>query len=99
MSSYDQGRIYYYLGRYQEAYAALEKARSEGSGGVEAYLYLGRAYEATGDYNYAATVYNSYIAQDTTEAEVYNQLGLCELKLGDYQGGPYSLSGRPCGRE
>ena len=85
MSSYDQGRIYYYLGRYQEAYAALEKARSEGSGGVEAYLYLGRAYEATGDYNYAATVYNSYIAQDTTEAEVYNQLGLCELKLGDYQ--------------
>ncbi|MGN0402159.1 MAG: tetratricopeptide repeat protein [Acetatifactor sp.] len=83
MSKYSIGRIYYYLGEYQKATLALEEARDEG--GVESYLYLGRAYEATGDYNYAASVYNSYLAKYEGNAEVYNQLGLCQTQLGDYQ--------------
>ena len=83
MSAFDKGRIYFYLEQYQNAYMALEEARSTGS--AEAYLYLGRAYEATGDYNYAANVYNSYLAQKTDSAEIYNQLGLCELQRGEYQ--------------
>ncbi len=83
MNAYDSGRIYYYLGEYQKAYLALEEARSKG--GAESYLYLGKAYEATGDYNYAASVYNSYIGKEGGNAEVYNQLGLCELKKQDYQ--------------
>lgn len=83
MSKYYIGRIYYYLGEYQKATLALEEARDEG--GVESYLYLGRAYEATGDYNYAASVYNSYLAKYEGNAEVYNQLGLCQTYLGDYQ--------------
>ncbi len=83
MSAFDKGRIYFYLEQYQNAYTALEEARS--TGGAEAYLYLGRAYEATGDYNYAANVYNAYLAQKTDSAEIYNQLGLCELKRGEYQ--------------
>lgn len=83
MTAYDRGRIYYYLGEYQNAYMALEEARS--GGGSEAYLYLGRAYEATGDYNYAANVYNAYLAQSPGNAEIYNQLGLCELQKGEYQ--------------
>lgn len=83
MSAFDKGRMYYYLGEYQQAYTALEEARD--SGGAEAYLYLGRAYEATGDYNYAATVYNAYLARDTSNAEIYNQLGLCEMAKGDYE--------------
>jgi len=83
MKAYDTGRIYYYMGEYQKAYMALEEARTEGQ--AESYLYLGKAYEATGDYNYASTVYKDYLSKDTGNAEVYNQLGLCELAKKDYQ--------------
>lgn len=83
MDTYITGRIYYYLGEYQKAYLALEEAKDKG--GVDSYLYLGRAYEATGDYNYASNVYNSYLAKYDGNAEIYNQLGLCELTKGEYQ--------------
>ncbi|MBQ8823240.1 MAG: tetratricopeptide repeat protein [Lachnospiraceae bacterium] len=82
MSAYDKGRMYYYMGDYNSAYAALEKAREEGH--VDAYLFLGRAYEATGDYNYASTVYNSYLEKVEEDAGVYNQLGLCEMRKENY---------------
>ncbi len=82
MSNFDKGRMYYYLGEYQKAYIALEEAKTEG--GVEAYLYLGMAYESTGDYNYAASVYNSYLTKQSDDARIYNQLGLCEMKKGEY---------------
>jgi len=82
MRAYDKGRIYYYLGEYQKAYIALEEARKDG--GAEGALYLGKAYEATGDYNYASSVYNNYLAKDAGNAEIYNQLGLCELKKNNY---------------
>ena len=83
MDSYVIGRIYYYLGEYQKACIALEEAREKG--GVRSYLYLGRSYEATGDYNYAASVYNSYLAKYDGNAELYNQLGLCEMAKGEYK--------------
>lgn len=83
MSNYDKGRMYFYMGDYPKAYVALEDAKAEG--GVEAYLYLGRAYETTGDYNYASNVYNSYLAKEGEDARIYNQLGLCEMKKGEYQ--------------
>lgn len=83
MTVYDKGRIYFYMGEYQKAALALEEAREKG--GAESYLYLGKAYEATGEYNYAANVYNSYIAKDSKNASVYNQLGLCEMARQDYR--------------
>lgn len=83
MDNYVMGRIYYYLGEYERAYLALEEAKEKG--GEKSYLYLGRAYEATGDYNYAANVYNSYLSSNDGSAELYNQLGLCEMMRGDYQ--------------
>lgn len=83
MDKYVIGRIYYYLGDYQNAYIALEEAKEEG--GARSYLYLGRAYEATGDYNYAVNVYNSYLNKNEGNAEMYNQLGLCEMTRGEYQ--------------
>lgn len=82
MKAYDKGRIYYYMGEYQKAYLALEEARENGN--AESYLYLGKAYEATGDYNYASSVYSSYLSKDSGNAEVYNQLGLCEMAKQDY---------------
>ncbi len=83
MDNYVIGRIYYYLGEYQKACLALEEAREKG--GAESYLYLGRSYEATGDYNYASSVYNSYLAKYEGNAEMYNQLGLCEMAKGEYK--------------
>jgi len=83
MGAYDKGRIYYYLGEYQKAYLELEDAKEKG--GAEAYLYLGRAYEATGDYNYASSVYNAYLNNNPNDAQLYNQLGLCEMNKGEYQ--------------
>ena len=76
------GKIYYYLGDYQNAYIALEEARAEGI--QESFLYLGKAYEATGDYNYAVNVYTSYLGKYEGNAQVYNQLGLCEMTRGEY---------------
>ena len=83
LDTYDSGRIYYYLGDYQKAYLALEEAK--GKGGVDSYLYLGKAYAATGDYNYASSVYSNYLSKQGPDAEIYNQLGLCELEKKDYQ--------------
>lgn len=82
MSNFIKGRMYFYMGEYQKAYVALEDAKKDG--GVEAYLYLGKAYEITGDYNYASSVYNSYLAKEGDDARIYNQLGLCEMKKGEY---------------
>ena len=83
MNNYDMGRMYYYLGEYEQSYMILEKAKAKGD--ASTYLYLGKAYEATGDYNYASSVYNSWLAKDTGNAEIYNQLGLCEMQKGNYQ--------------
>lgn len=82
MSKYVSGRIYYYLGEYQKAYVDLEASKEKG--GLESYLYLGRAYEATGDYNYAINIYNSYLNKNEGSAEMYNQLGLCQMTKGEY---------------
>ncbi len=83
LKDYDKGRICYYLKDYVQACNYLEKSKDTGT--AEAYLYLGKAYEATGDYNYAASVYTGFITKDAGNAEVYNQLGLCRMKQGEYE--------------
>lgn len=82
MDPFVMGRIYYYLGDFQKASIALEEAKEKGGEG--SYLYLGLAYEAIQDYNYAASVYNSYLGKYEGSAQIYNQLGLCELQKKDY---------------
>ena len=83
ISDFDLGRISYYLGDYEQARTSLEKAQE--NGGAEAASLLGQTYEALGDYNYAASVYNTYLQNKTPDASLYNQLGLCKLKGGDYE--------------
>lgn len=84
MTALDKGCIQYYLGNYEQAQVLLEEAKA--GGGADACLYLGMAYEATGDYNYAVTnVYTAYLAEGEGNAEIYNQLGLCYLKQENYQ--------------
>lgn len=83
MDNYDLGRIYYYMEDYEKARDYLLKVKI--SSDYEAALYLGRTYEALGDYNYASSIYNDYTLTDQTKAEIYNQLGLCRIQMGEYE--------------
>ncbi len=82
ISDYDMGRICYYMGDYENARNFLEKLKTTTDYGAA--LYLGRTYEALGDYNYAASIYAGYTEYDQTKAEIYNQLGLCRMQLKEY---------------
>ena len=82
MSDYNKGRICFYLENYEDARDYLERAKDTAGGG--AVLYLGRTWEILGDYNYASSVYEAYVA-NTPDAEIYNQLGMCRLKMNDPQ--------------
>ncbi len=84
MTNYEKGRICYYLEDYENARTYLEKARDDG--GYEAVLVLGKTYEILGDNNYAISVYNSYLDSGEANPQVYNQLGLCKMNMGHYQG-------------
>lgn len=83
LSDYDKGRMSFYLEDYEQARLSLEKAKE--SGGASAASLLGQTYEKLGDYNYAASVYSSYLETKQADAEIYNQLGLCKLRVGEYQ--------------
>lgn len=86
MSTFERGRINYYLQNYEMAQLDLEEAKKASPGDAQVYLYLGMAYEATGDYNYAITnVYTAYLSQKEGTAALYNQLGLCYLKQEQYE--------------
>lgn len=83
MSEYDKGRVYYYLKDYDNAKNYLEKARDTGT--AEAILFLGRTYEALGDFNYASSVYANYLDREADSPQIQNQLGICKMQMGDYE--------------
>lgn len=82
MSGYDKGRLAYYSEDYETARVNLEQLHNNTDENVV--LMLGRTYEALGDYNYAANVYKTYLASNSSSPEVYNQLGLCCMRMTDY---------------
>lgn len=84
MTNYEKGRICYYLEDYENARTYLEKARDDG--GYEAVLFLGKTYETLGDNNYAISVYNTFLDSAGPNPQVLNQLGLCKMQTGDYEG-------------
>lgn len=83
MNDYDKGRICYYLGNYSDARVYLEKAKDMSD--PDTILMLGKTYEAISDFSYAASLYNTYLTEKGNSAAVYNQLGVCRMKMGDYQ--------------
>lgn len=83
ISDYDMGRICYYMGDYENARNYLTRLKPATDYGAA--LYLGRTYEALGDYNYASGIYADYTENDQSKAEIYNQLGLCKMKMGEYE--------------
>lgn len=84
MTNYEKGRISYYLGDYENARNYLEKARDTGD--YEAILFLGKTHETLGDSNYAISVYSTFLDSKGANPHVLNQMGLCKMKMKDYQG-------------
>lgn len=84
MTLFQSGMFSYYLGRYDEARNSFEEARKEGDS-AELILFLGRAYEALGDTNYATNLYSSYTEEHQDSAAIYNELGIISLKQEEYQ--------------
>lgn len=84
MTNFEKGRICFFLEDYENARTYLEKARD--GGGYEAVLFLGKTYETLGDNNYAISVYNTFLESDGPQPQVLNQLGLCRMQTGDYEG-------------
>ena len=83
LSDYDKGRIYYYMGDFEKAKVSLESAKAEESDDI--ILLLGKSYEQLGDYNYATSVYKNYLDKNPNSAVIFNQLGLCKMKSGEYE--------------
>jgi len=83
ISDYDRGRLYYHLGNYSDARVYLEKAKDMTN--PDTVLMLGKTYEAIKDYNYAASLYNTYLSTKGSNVAIYNQLGVCRLNNGDYE--------------
>ena len=83
LSSFDKGRIYYYMGDLDNAKVYLEDARDDDD--QNTVLFLGKTYEKLGDYNYAASVYDNFLKRHPESAVIYNQMGLCKLESGDYE--------------
>ncbi len=83
LSDYDKGRIYYYMGDFEKAKVSLESAKAEESDNI--ILLLGKSYEQLGDYNYATSVYKNYLEEHPESAVIFNQLGLCKMKSGEYE--------------
>ena len=84
MGIYQQGKFYYYLGQYEDARNSFEQAATS-IDTVEMILFLGKTYEAMGDVNYAASLYDNYLQKHDGAAAVYNQLGLCRLTGKEYE--------------
>lgn len=82
MSNYDKGRLYFYLEDFESARNYLEQARDAGDD--KATYYLGKTWENLGEYNYAASVYISYLQEQGESALIYNQLAMCYMQLQDY---------------
>lgn len=82
-SDYDKGRMCYYLEDYSNARVYLEKAKDMSDS--DTILMLGRTYEAIGDYQYASSLYNTYLTAKGNDAGVYNQLGMCRIEMKDYE--------------
>ncbi len=83
LTEYERGRLSYYLEDYENARNYLES--QEGAKDGETTLLLGQTYEKLGDYNYAASIYSNYLADNSQDVTILNRLGMCRLESGDAQ--------------
>ena len=79
-----RGRIYYYLGQYDNAMTELNSALDKES--VIANLYIAQVYEAQGDSENAEVYYQNYVNSGAADPEAMNSLGEIEMAKGNYSG-------------
>ncbi|BCN30129.1 tetratricopeptide repeat protein [Anaeromicropila herbilytica] len=84
-NSYNQGKIYYYLGDYKKAESKLQKALKEKNDNAN--FYLGEIAFGDKDYNKAIKYYESYIGNNSVikSGTAYNQLGVSYLTVENYE--------------
>jgi len=82
---YNLAKIHYYMEDYEGAIIELSEAFSNGF--TAAYFYLGDIYDKKSDYESAVYNYRMFIEDETNvkSAAVYNQIGVCLIKLGQYK--------------
>lgn len=79
-----RGRIYYYLGQYDNAMTELNSALDKES--VTANLYIAQVYEAQSDSENAEVYYQNYVNSGAADSEAMNSLGEIEMAKGNYSG-------------
>jgi tetratricopeptide (TPR) repeat protein len=89
MTSYEKGRLFYYLGDREKARTSLEEALGESadkksSEKIPIVILLGEVVQDLGDDEYAISVYRRFLQDDQSEASIYNALGVCEIRMGSY---------------
>ena len=106
MTNYEKGRMSYYLGNNAQAQSFLEQARNDRDADKEAVtLLLGQTAQRQEDYNYAVSVYRTFLAEESNHPQIWNQLGLCLTRMGEYDGAieafeaGRALEGNDCLRE
>lgn len=78
----EKGYAYYLLKQYDDARTCLDKAVSMGD--TEAVFHLAKVYEAQGDEEQAARMYEIYIEGHGDDTETLGALGIARMKEGDY---------------
>ncbi len=72
-----KGKIYYYLGDYENAKLYLEKAKGSEE---EVTIMLGNIYGESGDIEYAVSVYTEYLKTHGDSMPIWTELVACQLK-------------------
>lgn len=80
---YQRGRVYYYLGDYENAEKDLERATEKDY--PMAQIYLGKVYLTTGDAEKARETYEQCLDAADLKAEAYNGLAYCSIQEEDYE--------------
>jgi tetratricopeptide (TPR) repeat protein len=73
------------LSSYREA-AASDPEKGTGALGEEALCVLGSVFRAAGEYDQAKSLYEEAIRNGVEYAQIYNELGLCQMAEEDYEG-------------
>jgi tetratricopeptide (TPR) repeat protein len=81
---YQLAKVHYYQGDYDNALSELNKSFADGF--QEAYYYIGEIYRIKKDYPKAIYYYENYIkGGNLLSPNAYNQIAVCEMKIGEYE--------------
>ncbi len=81
---YNLAKVHLFRENYEQALSELSESHAKGF--QEANYYIGELYRMKKDYEKAAYYYDIYISSGEAAApNVFNQMAICRMKLGDYK--------------